>query len=183
MCWQVRRYFLVRHATASSSAPEATLTDRGRAEAEALASRLAGFRFDSAWGSDLPRATQTAEIILDGRTQPSLRLSEVLREVGLPREGGWPSLRAAEQAAWERETVDGLGERLAGWLQAIEGDTRGNILVVSHAGPLRVLVCLLLGLSPRCHWSFRVEPASLTVVERGDDMGTLSLLNDRCHLP
>lgn len=158
------------------------LTGRGRAEAEALASRLAGFRFDSAWSSDLPRAAQTAEILLDGRTSPSLRVSEALREVGLPGGDGWPSLRAAEYAAWERETVDRLAERVAGWLRAVEGNAAGNVLVVSHAGPLRVLVCLLLGLPPRSHWSFRLEPTSLTVVERGDDMGTLSLLNDRCHL-
>jgi broad specificity phosphatase PhoE len=57
-----------------------------------------------------------------------------------------------------------------------------TILVVSHAGPLRVLTCLLLGLPPDAHWAFRFDRASISIVRRGADMGTLLLLNDRCHL-
>jgi hypothetical protein len=45
-----------------------------------------------------------------------------------------------------------------------------------------VLLCLLLDLPPDRHWTFRLDQAGLTIVERGDDMGTLTLLNDRCHL-
>lgn len=57
-----------------------------------------------------------------------------------------------------------------------------RILVVAHGGPIRLLICLLLGIPVEHHWAFRVDHGSLTVVERGADMGTLVLLNDRCHL-
>lgn len=57
-----------------------------------------------------------------------------------------------------------------------------RVLVVAHGGPIRLLICLLLGIPAEHHWAFRVGHGSLTVVERGADMGTLVLLNDRCHL-
>ena len=70
----------------------------------------------------------------------------------------------------------------AGPTGAGQGSPSRTILVVSHAGPLRVLICLLLGLPVEAHWSFHVDRASLTIVDRAPDMGTLMLLNDRCHL-
>ncbi len=73
-----------------------------------------------------------------------------------------------------------------------EGEGRGEgasgcsfsptLLVVSHGGPLRVLICLLLGLPPEMHWSFHLDHAGVTVIERAADMGTITLLNERCHL-
>ncbi len=186
-------FLLVRHASADSAAPGARLTAQGQREAEALARRLGAWRFDAAWSSDLERAARTAATILEGRSHPSLMQSPLLREVEAAPEG----LLAADPRGyeeWERETTAALAERLRAWLRtAVELSGQGSyhpspithhstILVVSHAGPLRVLICLLLGLPPEAQWSFRLDRASLSVVERGDDMGTLLLLNDRCHL-
>lgn len=192
-------YLLVRHASAESGLAEAPLTPGGRAEASALARRLRNRPFDAAWGSDLARATETAKILLEGRKAPNLATSPLLREVGPPPEGllsGDP----AGYEVWERETVAGLAAALRRWIAMVEdaasllappaGEREGGpekerentILVVSHAGPLRVLICLLLGLPPEAHWSFCLDRASLSVVRRGKDMGTILLLNDRCHL-
>ncbi len=201
-------YLLVRHATAQSGLASAALTPRGRAEAEALARRLGDWPFDAIWSSDLGRANETAEILLAGREAPELVRSPLLREVEPPPEG-LLARDPAGYAAWEKGVTTGLAERLSVWLRtAAEGEAKRNsphpvnapegmftplpegegtensrtILVVSHAGPLRVLICLLLGLPPEAHWSFRLDCASLSVVRRGEGMGTILLLNDRCHL-
>lgn len=189
-------FVLVRHASAGSQAPNADLTLQGWAEAEALARRLRGWHFDAAWSSDLPRAVGTAEIILRGRKGPVLQKSPLLREVEPPADG----LLERDQegyAEWERVATEEVAERLRRWLRrsvpaGCGGGSathhpslvthRPSVLVVSHAGPLRVLICLLLGLPPEMQWSFRLDLASLSIVERGDDMGTILLQNDRCHL-
>jgi len=183
----VARFLLVRHASAESDDADAPLTPRGVVEAHALAHRLAGRGFDAVWCSDMARAIQTAETILshsDG--QPPLQ-SPLLREVDHP-----PSLLSlmadpAGYSAGDCRAAAEVAERLRKWLRVaraagIEGDSNPTILVVSHGGPLRVLICLLLGLSPEAHWSFRVDHGSISELERGDDMGTLLRLNDCCHL-
>ena len=191
-------YLLVRHATARSGLASAGLTPRGRAEAEALARRLGDWPFDATWSSDLGRANETAEILLAGREAPELVRSPLLREVEPPPEG-LLARDPAGYAAWEKGVTTGLAERLSVWLRtAAEGgrnsphpaplpegegmENNRTVLVVSHAGPLRVLICILLGLPPEAHWSFRLDCASLSVVRRGEGMGTILLLNDRCHL-
>ncbi len=190
------RYLLVRHASATSQLAGSSLTDRGRAEGKALARRLRGFPIQTVWSSDLRRATQTSEILLAGRDDADLLRSPLLREVEPPPEGMLGS-DPTGYAAWERKVTAELAGRLSEWLRTAtdaerssphpdhrstgEKDNRG-ILVVSHAGPLRVLICLLLGLPPEAHWSFRLDCASLSMIECGDGMGTLLLLNDRCHL-
>ncbi len=202
-------YLLIRHASAESGLAEARLTPRGRAEASALAQRLRNRPLAAAWCSDIARAAETAEILLEGREAPNLVTSPLLREVELPPEG-LLSRDPEKYAAWEREVTAEVAARLSEWLRTAQefplpegeawtgqrADPRGegssgsgtrpthvpSVLVVSHAGPLRVLICLLLGLPPEAQWSFRLDRASLSVVERGDDMGTLLLLNDRCHL-
>ncbi len=186
-------FFLVRHASAESNGLDPSLTTRGRAEASALAQRLRGRTFDAFWSSDLARAAETAETLLAGRTELPLRKSPLLREVEAPPEGllsGDP----AGYAAWERKITADLAEKLSEWLRTAADAERNSphdsslithhssLLVVSHAGPLRVLICLLVGLPPEAHWSFRIDHASLSIVERGEGMGTILLLNDRCHL-
>jgi broad specificity phosphatase PhoE len=242
----VRRYLLVRHAEPSGRGPEDGLSNVGRAQAAALARRIAGWEIDEAWCSDLPRARETAAILLEGRPTTAQRLAEALREVDMPPDVAALGPASAAHAGWERDTVAALAARLSSWLAGSAGprrhegtkeaagrgdgetggrggaeddvglglvpsrqvpdSTRGwqhraagdepppyaptpnpqprtpTVLVVSHAGPLRVLLCLLLDLPPDRHWAFRLGQAGLTIVERGDDMGTLTLLNDRCHL-
>ena len=56
------------------------------------------------------------------------------------------------------------------------------MLVVAHGGSLKVLLCILLGISLKHWWQFRLEPASLTVVETYSKGSVLCLLNDTSHL-
>ena len=49
---------------------DSPLTESGRAEAERLGSKLKNHRFDAAFSSTLPRAVQTAQLVLQGAGQP-----------------------------------------------------------------------------------------------------------------
>ncbi|MBI2288632.1 MAG: histidine phosphatase family protein [Chloroflexi bacterium] len=57
-----------------------------------------------------------------------------------------------------------------------------TVLIVSHSGPLRVLVCHLLGIEME-HWrQIRLDNASLSIIETYPQRAIISLLNDTSHL-
>ena len=58
-----RTLYVVRHAEASGEAGEG-LTEVGRRQAEALGDRLAGVGFSTVFHGPLPRAAQTASIVV-----------------------------------------------------------------------------------------------------------------------
>jgi broad specificity phosphatase PhoE len=55
-------------------------------------------------------------------------------------------------------------------------------LVVSHGGVLKVLLCLMLGLSPERYWQMQLSAASLSEIWIFSDGASINLLNDTCHL-
>jgi broad specificity phosphatase PhoE len=57
-----------------------------------------------------------------------------------------------------------------------------TILVIAHAGVLRTLICQLLGLEMKNHWSLRIDLASLSIIETYPEINMLCLLNDVSHL-
>ncbi len=193
-------FLLVRHADSLPVGNDAPLSAVGREKAKALARRLADWQIDMAWSSDLRRAEETAIAILQGKGTPQLQRTPALREVEVPPKVAAAGPGSSQYKCWEREIVDSLAQRITEWLRIplssaptasrhlkTEGATGESgssqtILVVSHGGPLRVMICLLLGLPPDMHWSFRVDHASLTVIERCEGMGIVTLLNDMSHL-
>ena len=58
----------------------------------------------------------------------------------------------------------------------------GTVLVVSHAGPIKVLISQALGLPPTAFWQFRLAHATLSALSLYPQGGILELLNDACHL-
>ena len=196
-------FYLVRHGEAEASSHGAALTTLGREQAAALGARLTDISFDAVWRSDMVRAVETAEILAGGRADLAWLVSPALRELDF---SSAPPLDAGAEGyrAWEVQALVPMAAGLRGWLDrlpAAPAETPGGgaqgpalrtsvgvpthdsrILVVAHSGPIRLLICQLLGIPVEHHWAFRVDHGSLTVVERGADMGTLVLLNDRCHL-
>ncbi len=57
-----------------------------------------------------------------------------------------------------------------------------TILIVSHAGTLRLMICNLLGIGLE-HWrNMRLNLASISIIETYPQGAVLSLLNDISHL-
>jgi broad specificity phosphatase PhoE len=156
------------------------LSTRGRAQAEALAGGLRGYRVRAAYVSPFRRAVETAELALRGTGVPLVVLDE-LRELSL---GTWEGctvdeIRAREgdpYVAWLRaphdcpppggEPLPVVSARVRAAVERIaaahsDGD---DVLIVAHGGVISVYACLLLGCTFNQLWQLRVDNASLTVV-------------------
>ncbi|HVM29356.1 MAG TPA: histidine phosphatase family protein [Candidatus Limnocylindrales bacterium] len=202
---------LTRHGHTLRSEPEqylgqrivAPLSDRGRVDAERLASRLAGVQLDRVLSSPLGRAMETAEILAGRRTvEPDDRLMELdygafegvtVAEIEqrFPAEqarysedpstfvfpGGESGLLVAERV---RDFID----QLLGWWEK-HGDQR-VVLAVGHSSLNRIMLAVLLG-APLADYRrrFQFDWAGLTVLRWTSraEGPQLLLANDACHLP
>lgn len=183
----MRCLVLVRHGETAfnrdgrlQGSSDPPLTSVGTAQARA-AGRTIGELVrapDWAWSSDLARARETANIALDGlpcRTDPRLREIDFGAWEGRPWREAWDRDDGPFRA-WLRdpETVrppggEALAElraRLADWLADLP--ERGTGVVVTHGGPLRVLLARMLALPP----SWRYE-RGLRIVPGGVAKGVL----------
>jgi broad specificity phosphatase PhoE len=148
------------------------LTDRGRAQAAALAERLADISLDGVYSSDLRRARETAKTVAAAQGLGVVALPE-LREVDV---GSWSGLTRPEaetrhvdgfrrwrhgEPGWEDgESYEQMSERVLGVLRRIAADRDGErILLVTHAGPIRAIHAAALGLDVAMYRRLRpVEP-------------------------
>ncbi len=142
-----------------------SLTDRGREQARTLGAHLAStYDLDRMVASDLRRARETAVLLREGGVGPAPTYSQRWRErdfgdyQGLASEtlfGTHPEFRATAGAMGVRARPPG-GERLldlrervlAAWEALLADATAGEtVLVVTHGGPLYVLLGHLKGMA------------------------------------
>jgi alpha-ribazole phosphatase len=198
------RLYLVRHGQTAWNASrrymgqyDEPLDATGLAQAAAVARRLKRQPFDAIYSSDLQRAWQTAARIAAGRPlepQPEPRLREM-------NFGAWQGLTYAEieqrdpqaLAAWQQDPLlqappggETLGE-LAGRVRELPGELRlahsgQEVLLVAHGGPLRTLICLLLGLPAADYWRVNLDNCSISVLELYETSSIVCKLNDTAHL-
>jgi probable phosphoglycerate mutase len=197
---------LVRHAETASNAEGRTqgqrdepLTERGRAQASALARMLQDANAVAVYSSDSLRALHTAEAIA-GTLGLGVTADPRLREM---HQGILDGLTAAELRAghadflerWraddptdlrmpEGETLGEVRARMVQAVQAIAEAHAGTaVVVVSHNLALKALLCHALGLPLAAHRRMRVDVASITEVEvRQGAPWTVNRLNEQCHL-
>ena len=207
---EASRWYLVRHGETAwnresrfQGQADPPLNDAGRAQARAVAERLAGMSFAAAYASDLGRVTETAAAVVRGR---DLRVTE-LAELREKRFGEWEGLTYLEAEArdpeWYRrifraltydgETAPPGGEsdmqmlrRVAGVadrLREAHGGRDENVLIAGHGGSLCALIVALLGLPARAIWRFRLSNCGVSqVTVFADGAATLDLFNDTGHL-
>lgn len=175
------------------------LSEVGRRQAEALGARLRPVAFARAVASPLLRAKETAELAL-GQQAGKLQLDPALMEIA---HGEWEGRLATEirevypevQRAWREAphtvTLPG-GESFQQVLDrawpAFVGACAGlgeeeTLLVVTHDGVNRVLLCRILGLPLERVWAFRQAPTCLNLLE-GPEPDRLAVvrLNDATHI-
>lgn len=173
------------------------LSEEGRRQAELLANRLAGRSFAAFYASDLKRAFQTAEIIAGAVGQRPVPTPGI-REIFL---GEWEGLRADELAgrfpeAWERwnqepdwDLVPG-GEgaalfeaRVEVALDAIlDRHPHEDVLVVTHGGVIQVALHRVIGRSSFGLFAFKIQNASISLIETSDGRSFIAGSNDIGHL-
>jgi alpha-ribazole phosphatase len=172
------------------------LNKRGAYQAECLRERLAGERLYTVYASTLGRARATAEIIaaphsLDVTACPELGECNFGFVEGLTFDEikkQRPDL-ARDLTEWKAtafpggESLTDMNTRLQPFLKRLAGHRpKDTVLVVAHGGPIRLLICNLLGL-PMENWlNLRIDLASLSIVETYPQGTILTLLNDVSHL-
>ena len=172
----------------------------GRAQAAALADRLADEPLDAIYASPALRARQTARAVSRRRALP-INQRALLRDLDYGRFAGGllSDLEAAQPglvAQWRERPHTVLfegGEGLAQLRRRIERFVAvvakqhpdGLVLAATHDSPVRMIACLALGLDDSHHnqEGIRAPLASVTVVEaNGDGSIGLRLHNDVAHL-
>ena len=74
-----------------------------------------------------------------------------------------------------RERIGATAERIA----AVAAET---VVLFTHGGVIRFLICHFLGLPDRHHLLFDIRPASISEIRIDGGKGVLVRLNDRHHL-
>ena len=159
--------------------------------------RLAGRTFVGFYSSDLKRAFETAEVI-GTATGAQPRPEASLREIFL---GDWEGLRTDEiaerfpeaWASWVEEpdwdVVPGgegaalfdarVGAALDGILRR---HARGDVLVVTHGGVIQMALHRIVGRPSRGLFPFRIQNASISLLEKRDGRIVIGGVNDIGHL-
>jgi len=198
------RLLLVRHGVTEFNSArkflgysDIELSAAGYRQVERLRDRLADDKIDAVYSSDLRRALVTAEVISSGHKVDIVACPE-LREVNYGNVEGltfeeisslYPELAESLTNFSLRlkfpggESFEGFIERTSKFLDKLKRHTPSQtMLIVSHSGPLRVLVCRLLGIDLRHWWQIGLDNASLSIMETYPQGAIVSLLNDTAHL-
>jgi alpha-ribazole phosphatase len=196
----VLKLFLVRHGQTDlnkvrryQGRVDVPLNETGIGQAQKLASRLSCEQFDKIYSSPLSRAKQTAEIIHNGFCVDIMKLDELVEMDFGKLEGKtykeiieiFPDWNPAvfDFTFAGGENLDSLAVRVQSFVDMLKTlNESSNILVVTHSGCLRIILCLLLGIDINKWWQFKIDVASLTVVDNVTQGAVLSLLNDTSHL-
>src|SRR6266496_436961 len=183
---ETKTVLLLRHGTTGTTVPprflgstDLPLSAAGRRQAAAVAPLVRSRNPQVCFCSPMLRCVQTAEIVLKNSSMQRGLLSG-LREVDF---GGWENLsfdeiqkcdpeRLKRWAAFDRQFSFPDGERLGDFLVRVRLVARQilsaphqTILVVTHGGVIRALLCHFLGLHPRRYVLFDVRPASLALID------------------
>jgi probable phosphoglycerate mutase len=170
--------------------PGVHLNDAGRAEAQALARRLASHPPDRIVSSPVERTRETATIVAEALKLP-VATDPRFTETGM---GVWegqavPDIISRFPEQWRlwrtaptqasvpgMERVEAMAERMLSGARDYLG-LGGSTLLVSHQDPLLALVCRLLDLPLDAMRRMEISPGSLTVFEVASSRTVLVTLN------
>lgn len=172
-----------------SGRSEIGLSDKGRAEARALAERLGSLRFAAIHSSPRQRARETAQAVAGDQHMP-VEIVDALDELDFGRWGGASFEELARDPDWQNwnrsrgaaatpagETMASAIARAVGHIEAIKEN--GPVLCVSHCDIIRGIAAHYLGLSADRLLSFDCDPASVTTLVRHEGGARIVALNER----
>ena len=198
------RLFLIRHGQSTWNRDhriqgqlDPPLSEEGRRQAALLGARLAGRKFSGIYASDLKRAFETAEV-LGGAVVLQPEPLESLREIYL---GEWEGLSTEEIAerypeAWASWVAEPNWDLVPGGEGAAAFDVRvaaaleeilrrhqhGDALVVTHGGVIQTALHRIVGKPPQGIFPFKIQNASISVIEIRDGRAIIGGVNDIAHL-
>jgi broad specificity phosphatase PhoE len=200
----ITRLLLVRHGQSTWNSEhriqgqlDPPLSEEGRRQAVRVGRRLARNRLAGFYSSDLGRALETAQLIGEA-TGVSPNPTAGLREIYL---GTWEGLNTGEIArrfpeAWARWTEEPNWDVVPSGEGAVPFEARvtaeidsilarhehGDVLIVTHGGVIQVALHRVIGRPNQGLFPFRIENASISVIEKRNGRLVVSGVNDTSHL-
>ncbi len=201
--------FLLRHGHIEFSGTEsdgpkrflgqtdAPLNHTGREQARIWQSELAEKNLTKIYASDLVRCAETARIIA-GNGAVGIRLLPSLREINLGTLEGLSMdfVRTEFPEEWKKrgddllhyrpeggESFADLRDRVLPAFETIAREHEGNILIVAHAGVIRMILCQILGIPVSNLFRIGQSHGCLNILEPHKDYFRVMCLNRACPLP
>ncbi|MFO7151845.1 MAG: alpha-ribazole phosphatase [Bacillota bacterium] len=204
------RIFLVRHGETLwnrsflyQGQRDIPLSERGREQAKRVAKALESQKFSAIYSSDLKRACETACEIAKFHNIDVACVKD-LREINFGKWEGHSYVELqekypAEFSKWlndpfetrppEGENLRELIQRVVDFLKKVVIEHQSeDVLVVTHAGPIRAVLMSILELGAEHYWKFKISNASITVVnwddsgDVGGDGSFIIKVNETAHL-
>ena len=170
------------------------LSAEGQAQAAELGERMRAVEVAEVLASPVLRAVETAERIARPHGLEVAR-DPRLTDLGA---GTWEGMKHDEVAAseeYKRFLANPLSESIPGGEKLtdardrlvtsvrqalVDNELGANIVMVSHAGPLRVLLAHYLGMDLANYHRLRLSPASITILRFDSERGIPRLLAVNC---
>ena len=164
------------------------LNELGRQQAEHLAEKVSSLPADAIYSGPLERVRETAEPIARRFGLP-LQIADEFTEIGLADWTDRPFTELANDPQWQhfntfRSSTAPVGGELMLEVQArslrklkeLCGQYR-FVLIVTHGDVIRATMAHFLGIHLDLFFRIEIDPASLSLLELGDDFARVRLLN------
>ena len=200
------RFIFVRHGETEwnvtgryQGQTDVPLSEKGRAQAEALGKRFADIHVDEVYSSPLKRAYDTARAIAEPKGLPIHKVDGI-KELNFGEWDGLTKEQLTEQfgEAFVKYRIEPFHYPMAGEgtlnrakllvgaaLKDIKEEFRHTdktIVVVAHGGILKLAIFYLLDISSRLYRCIELDNTSLTIIDVEEDRCILRVLNDAHHL-
>ncbi|SFC37211.1 histidine phosphatase family protein [Clostridium uliginosum] len=179
------KIYLVRHGESIGNEKQLIfgitdypLTETGFIQAKQSADKLKNMEFSSCYTSELSRAYATAEICMNGRTESIIKLSGLNEQnFGILEGSSFDNRIQKDSQDFGRmiedlihnppsgsENYEDMCHRVSKCLDEIVSKGK-DALIVSHSGPLSIIIVKLLGLSLENVHSFYFEHGTYSMIE------------------
>ncbi|HIU64671.1 MAG TPA: alpha-ribazole phosphatase [Candidatus Avacidaminococcus intestinavium] len=201
----MKNFYLVRHGQTNGNKSFAfqghtnnPLNETGKKQAEKLASYLAKTKFEAIYTSDLIRTVETATPIAKQQDLPIIEIP-ALKEISF---GEWEGQSYDEiNHKWPQEVQDFFAKpgevQICGGESFAEVQTRAwkamedimeesnkeqNILIVSHGGTLRTIICKILNIHLNDIWKLGIDNVGVSRMLKKDDSCWINCINETAFL-
>jgi broad specificity phosphatase PhoE len=187
-----------------SQGEDTELSSLGLAQAELLAKRFSNTPVDVIYSSPMKRARQTAEVV-SKLLEKDITYSDYLKEQRAPSEFVGKRKDSLELVEIEKlrdsyekdflwhysdeENFNDFKERVRRFFDTLSETKQENVLIVSHGGPIRLLIFLMMEerVDPRAFYRFadlfRVDNAGITFCKKNKkEKYSVQFFNDCSHL-
>jgi broad specificity phosphatase PhoE len=191
------RFLLIRHGLNDTVGvrfagrmPGVALNAEGKRQADELAQRLSVLPINAVYSSPLERAVETARPLAQAFGL-EIQVMEEFNELDM---GEWTGrsfdevrecsyfglfnkFRSCTPAPDGELMLDAQARMVRGLLRLRTKHAEQTVAVVSHSDPIKAVVCYLQGQPLDMYHRFEIEPASVSIVEVGNDSATVLALN------